>query len=119
MSRKDDRRTLWDVIDILDKDHASILKGFDDMLVVDDGMSDIKRSAMSLQRKFDNFNGKGDPGTESAGGGKENLLHSKDRDFILRKGEPGHGDRKTAYARIRWKTGTTLTEGAHLGAFFL
>lgn len=119
MSREDYRRSFWNLVNVLDEDHTSILKGFDDMLVVDDGMTDIEGSAMCPQRQFDNFDGEGDPSTESAGGSKENLLHKEDRDFILRKEEPGHGDRKSAYARIRWKTGTTLTEGAHLGAFFL
>lgn len=70
-----DGRSLRDVGNILDENHAPRFKAFHNMLVMNDCVTNIQRRAVNLQGEFNNFDGVRNSGAKTSRRGENQLIH--------------------------------------------
>ncbi|CAB4347535.1 unannotated protein [freshwater metagenome] len=77
VSREDRDRAFGDrIVQLVDKDRAGVAQLLDDVLVVDDLLTDVDRCAVGLERALDRLDGAIDSGAVTARSGEQNLLWS-------------------------------------------
>ena len=75
VGRENDDGSFGDFVDFVHEQHALLLEGIDDELVMDDFMAYVDRRAELFEGLFDDVDGAVNTGTESAGGCKYQFLH--------------------------------------------
>lgn len=76
MSGKNDGHSLWNLVNVLDEDHATLLKGTNNPFVVHDGVANVEWRTVDLKSKFNDLDCICNSGAKSARGGQQNLLHA-------------------------------------------
>ena len=76
MGRENDRHAFRNLVNRLHKNHPSLLKALHNEFVVNNRMPHIQRRTVYLQSQFYYLNGIRDSGTETSGGGENDLFHS-------------------------------------------
>jgi hypothetical protein len=83
------RAGIRDLVELLDEHRALLPQAVDDVFVVDDGVADLDRGAVTLQRQLDDLDCPVDARAESARGAQRNVqvrpcLHTR-RDAARRR----------------------------------